>query len=218
MSIPAHESRKRLEGVPIGQRAAPAVKRTLDVIVSAALLILLFPIFALIASAILLGDGRPIIFTQVRVGRCGRPFHILKFRTMTPRTDWEPGDRSPAEKLEGPVFKTPNDPRITRIGRWLRRLSLDELPQLWNVLKGDMSLVGPRPQPILEADYFGLRDHPRLAMRPGMTGLWQVQARHDVSFEAWLDLDLAYIESWSLSLDVRILLRTPRAVFRMTGH
>lgn len=196
---------------------ALGIKRSFDVVVSLLLMVLLLPIFALIAVVVLLGDGRPVLFRQVRVGQHGRLFNIVKFRTMVPDAENNHFGPSPYEPI-GPVFKRPNDPRITGVGRWLRRLSIDELPQLWNVLKGEMSLVGPRPQPLAEADYYGLRDHPRLVMRPGMTGLWQVSARHDLTFESWLDLDLAYTEGWSLWLDARILLRTPSALIRMTGH
>jgi exopolysaccharide biosynthesis polyprenyl glycosylphosphotransferase len=195
------------------------VKRALDVAGAALGLVLLSPVFALLAVAIRLDSKGPVFFTQRRAGLGGRPFRMLKFRTM----------RDGAEDLrevfahlnhsgDPRLFKIMEDPRVTRVGGWLRRWSLDELPQLWNVLKGDMSLVGPRPFFESDLDYYEIHHFGRLGARPGITGLWQVSGRSDiVDFEEVVELDTRYIREWSLRLDLKLLLLTVPAVMRRHG-
>lgn len=184
------------------------VKRVVDVLVAAAAAVLLSPLLLLIAALILRDGGRPVLFRQRRVGLHGREFEVLKFRTMVPNAEARRADLEAQNELQGPVFKITKDPRITRIGRWLRRTSLDELPQLWNVLRGQMSLVGPRPPLPNEVDRYDLWHRRRLSMKPGITGLWQVRGRRDPDFDLWVSADLEYIDHWSLWLDLQILART----------
>ncbi len=185
-----------------------ALKRGLDVAGSLAALVLLSPVFALVAIAIRRHDGGPTLFRQVRVGLHGRPFEVQKFRTMTIDAEARYADVAGQSDTRGAAFKMTNDPRITPVGRFLRRTSLDELPQFWNVLRGEMSLVGPRPAPPREVESYDLWHRRRLSMKPGITGLWQVTARQSDDFEERAELDLAYIDRWSLWLDAKILLRT----------
>jgi exopolysaccharide biosynthesis polyprenyl glycosylphosphotransferase len=185
-----------------------AAKRILDVSVAVIGLVVLSPLFALIAWAIRREDGGPVLFRQERVGLHGRPFRILKFRSMAVDAETRRAELDAANELNGPVFKMTDDPRITRVGHRLRRWSLDELPQLWNVLRGDMSLVGPRPPLVSEVSSYDLWHRRRLSMKPGITGLWQVRARHEPEFDRWVQDDLEYIDRWSLWLDLQILFRT----------
>jgi exopolysaccharide biosynthesis polyprenyl glycosylphosphotransferase len=201
------------------ERAGPralAVKRALDLLGSLILLIALAPILAAIAAAVGACDGRPILFRQVRVGRNGRRFTLLKFRTMVVAPGAVAAVAGAARPAGGPALKRRDDPRVTRLGRWLRRHSLDEVPQLWNVLRGDMSFVGPRPPLPEELEGYEPWQRRRLRMPPGLTGPAQVRGRGDLPFEAWARLDLEYVERWSLALDARILLRTIPAV--LTGR
>jgi exopolysaccharide biosynthesis polyprenyl glycosylphosphotransferase len=173
-------------------------------------LILSAPLFILIALAIKLTSPGPIFFRQARGGRHGRPFTMLKFRTMVTDAEMQREELARFNQMSGPVFKIDKDPRITRIGKILRKTSLDEFPQLWNVLKGEMSLVGPRPLPIYEVEKFETTaQRRRLSMKPGLTCLWQTAGRNQIkSFEQWVALDLQYIDNWSLWLDFKILVRT----------
>jgi exopolysaccharide biosynthesis polyprenyl glycosylphosphotransferase len=193
---------------------ALALKHGLDPVAALFILLLALPAMGVIALAILLSMGRPVMFTQQRAGLYGRAFRMFKFRTMEVEAE---GRRSQVESLNelgGPVFKARSDPRITPLGHLLRRTSLDELPQLFNVLLGTMSLVGPRPLPVREHEQIRGWQRRRLSMKPGMTGLWQVSGRSDVDFESWMLLDLKYVDDWSLWLDLQILLRTiPIVVF-----
>jgi len=159
----------------------------------------------------------PVLYAAKRAGRKGRPFRCYKFRTMVSDADQCKNSLQGMNKRSGPIFKVFDDPRVTRIGRWLRRYSLDELPQLWNVMKGEMSLVGPRPHPVDEFAAYELSHLARLDVTPGMTGLWQVSARRDPSFDRAMELDREYIRTWNLGLDSRILLRTVFAVARGSG-
>lgn len=198
-------------------RSTQAMKRAMDVVVSGALLMLISPLLALIAVAILLDSGRPVFFRQRRAGKDGVPFTMLKFRTMVADAEQRLGELVDLAKLDEPAFKIPDDPRVTRTGRFLRRTSLDELPQLINVLRGDMSLVGPRPEEESVAALYDERQRMRLAIKPGLTGPMQVYGRSDLTFEERLALERDYLDNLSLLTDLQILLRTPRAIVRGDG-
>ncbi len=195
------------------QSAAPtalAVKQAADYLLAGGLLLLLSPVFLLTAIAVKFTSRGPVLFRQERGGRNGRPFTMLKFRTMRVGAETEQAELAARNELKGPAFKLSHDPRVTPLGHFLRRHSLDELPQLWNVLRGEMSLVGPRPLPLDEIGAIAAgADRRRLSVKPGMTGLWQVSGRSDLAdFADWVRLDLAYIDQWSLWLDLKILLAT----------
>lgn len=194
-------------------------KRALDIIVSAVLLALFLPIFLLLALVVKLTSEGPIFYRWRVVGKEGRPFVGYKFRSMVVGADQMRGELQSRNEMSGPVFKMTHDPRVTPAGRWLRRFSLDELPQLWSVLKGDMSLVGPRPP--LQSEYERFTRHQKLkvSVKPGITCLWQVNGRNEIrDFEEWVRLDLEYIKNWSLALDVKILLLTIPVVFKGRGR
>lgn len=199
----------------LSRRTQQMIKRLLDVIIAASLLIILSPLMLLIALAIRLTSGAPVLFRWQVVGENGRPFTGFKFRTMVVGADRIKEELLHLNEMNGgPVFKMKEDPRITPIGRFLRKFSLDELPQLWSVLKGDMSLVGPRPPLQYEYDQFTDWQKKKLATKPGMTSLWQVKGKPQ-DFDEWVRLDLEYIEQWSLWLDFKILLQT--AIVVVTG-
>ena len=195
-----------------------ALKRAFDVLVSAFLVVVLSPLLLAIALAIRLIDGPPILFRQQRVGLHGRIFTCLKFRTMVPDAEERYAEFEHLNEIRGAAFKIFDDPRVTRTGRFLRAMSLDELPQLWNVLRGDMSIVGPRPAPPREVAKYSLWHRRRLSMRPGLTGLWQVSARNEVDFDRRVSLDLDYIDRWSLWMDLKIVLKTIPAVVAQQGR
>ena len=197
-----------------GQAAA---KRVMDLLLASILLLVTMPLSLGITIAIGVSSGGPIFFRQVRVGRQGRPFTLLKYRTMVPRAEAMLLDLHDRNEADGPLFKIRDDPRVTRVGRWLRRWSLDELPQLVNVLKGDMSLVGPRPPLPREVRRYADWQHGRLEVAPGVTGLWQVEGRSDLSFDKSVQRDLFYIENWSLSFDLFILAKTVPALLSRRG-
>jgi lipopolysaccharide/colanic/teichoic acid biosynthesis glycosyltransferase len=195
------------------------VKRVLDVVVASALLILLAPLLLAIAVAIKLGSRGPILYRWDVVGQDGRPFTGYKFRTMVENADALKQELWTQNEMQGPVFKIKTDPRVTPLGRVLRKFSLDELPQLWSVLKGDMSLVGPRPPLQSEYAHFTEYQKRKLGFKPGITCLWQVSGRNEIrDFDEWVRLDLEYIENWSLGLDLKILLRTIPAILNGTGR
>ncbi|MBI5787881.1 MAG: sugar transferase [Candidatus Schekmanbacteria bacterium] len=196
---------------------AIVVKRILDVTVSALALALSWPLLLLIAAAVKLGSRGPVLFRQTRCGVNGKLFTVLKFRTMVNDAEKLKAQIQHMNEMDGPVFKVKNDPRITGVGNFLRKTSLDELPQLFNVLKGDMSLVGPRPPLPSEVKQYDRWQRRRLSMRPGLTCLWQVNGRNNLDFEKWMRLDLEYIDNWSLGLDMRIMLKTVPALVRGTG-
>ncbi|HEX2706950.1 MAG TPA: sugar transferase, partial [Solirubrobacterales bacterium] len=198
-------------------RSTQAMKRGMDLVVSGVLLALLSPLLALAAVAILLDTGRPVFFRQRRAGKDGEPFTMLKFRTMVVDAEQRLGELVDLAKLEQPAFKILDDPRITRTGRLLRRTSVDELPQLINVLRGDMSLVGPRPEEESVVALYDERQRGRLAIKPGLTGPMQVYGRSDLTFEERLAMERDYLDNLSLLTDLAILLRTPRAVIRGEG-
>ena len=196
-----------------------AAKRFIDLAGASTALILLSPILLGAAVAIAIMEGRPVLFRQLRAGRDERPFRIYKFRTMRNGADAQRAAlRAHNEVAGGASFKMTNDPRVTRLGHFLRRTSLDEFPQLLNVLRGEMSLVGPRPHPFDDLAGYQPWHHARFAMKPGMTGLWQVSARTDPDFDHWIELDLEYIRTWSPWQDIRIIARTVPAMFRGEGR
>ena len=197
--------------------AALFAKRSVDIAVSALALLGLLPLLLVIAAAVKLTSKGPVFFVQWRIGLNGRRFRFPKFRSMVADAESRLSDLLPHNEMDGPVFKMKRDPRITRLGAFLRRYSLDELPQLWCVLKGDMSLVGPRPLMPHEIDGHASWQRRRLSMRPGLTCLWQVNGRNAVDFDRWMRLDLEYIDGWSLGLDFRILVRTVPAVLSGRG-
>jgi len=198
-------------------RSTLAIKRVMDVSISATLLVALTPPMAAIALLILLDSGRPVLFRQRRAGKDSDPFTMLKFRTMVQGADERLGELVDLDKLEEPVFKIRDDPRVTRVGRRLRRFSLDEWPQLVNVLKGDMSLVGPRPEEESVVALYDERQRLRLGVKPGVTGPMQVYGRADLSFEERLAIERDYLDNISVAGDLAILLRTPRAILRGEG-
>jgi exopolysaccharide biosynthesis polyprenyl glycosylphosphotransferase len=214
-----------LQGVPVMTiQSGPAdswqlvMKRLLDIVGSVVLLLALAPLLAVVALLIRLDSPGPVFFAQERVGFNKRRFRILKFRTMVDGSDRRQQTLEHLNEVEGPVFKIKNDPRVTRLGRFLRRFSIDELPQLVNVFKGDMSLVGPRPLPVRDVERIDTRWHKRrFSIKPGVTCLWQVNGRSNIGFSEWVRMDLDYIDRWSLGLDLKILLKTIPAVFRGPG-
>lgn len=202
-----------------GRQVALAAKRAIDLTGSLAALVVLGPFLVAVALAIYVVDGRPILFVQDRAGLHGRPFRIVKFRTMRVGADAERAKlRDRNEIVGGASFKLTNDPRVTRLGRTLRGMSIDELPQLVNVLKGQMSLVGPRPHPFDDVAGYADWHFRRFAMKPGITGPWQISARRDTDFDRWVRLDLDYIEHWSPLLDIRIMVSTIPALLRSEGR
>ncbi|HET8566519.1 MAG TPA: sugar transferase [Solirubrobacterales bacterium] len=198
-------------------RSTLAMKRAMDLAVSAVLLVLLAPVLAGVALWILIDDGRPVFFRQRRVGKDGRPFTMVKFRTMVTDAEQRLPELVDIASLDQPAFKIPDDPRVTRSGRALRRTSIDELPQLWNVLRGAMSLVGPRPEEERVVALYDERQRGRLAVKPGITGPMQVYGRSDLTFEERLAMERDYLDNLSLLTDLAILLRTPRALVRGEG-
>jgi exopolysaccharide biosynthesis polyprenyl glycosylphosphotransferase len=193
-------------------------KRLIDICGSAVFLLAAAPLMLLTAVLIKLDSPGPVFFKQERVGLHKRRFQLIKFRTMTEGAERQQQLLEHLNEADGPVFKIKDDPRITRVGKFLRRFSIDELPQLFNVLKGEMSLVGPRPLPVRDVQRIALQWHKRrLSMKPGVTCLWQVNGRSDVSFDHWVRMDLEYIDKWSLGLDLKILLRTIPTVLKGAG-
>ena len=193
------------------------VKRILDVVLASALILVLAPVIVLTALAVLLRDGKPVFYSDERAGLFGRPFRLRKFRTMRRGADAERAALWEQSQTTGPAFKVVGDPRITPLGRTLRRFSLDELPQLFDVVAGRMSLVGPRPAGLDELAQYEDRHRLRLTVRPGVTGLWQVRRRVDTSFEQRMSDDLEYIQRWSIFLDLWIVIQTVRVVLAGRG-
>lgn len=194
-----------------------AAKRMIDVLVSLGALPVFVPLGLLAAIAVKLDSEGGVFYRQRRVGQAGRPFTMYKFRSMYKNADGMLGDLREKNEAAGPVFKIRSDPRITRVGAFLRRTSLDELPQIINVLKGEMSLVGPRPPLPHEVENYNDYQRGRLAVKPGLTCLWQVRGRSNISFDQWVEMDLEYIHYQSLWLDFKILLKTIPAVLKGTG-
>jgi lipopolysaccharide/colanic/teichoic acid biosynthesis glycosyltransferase len=223
------ELASRLPATPVlPERREPAApparigliaKRAIDLLGAVVGLVLIGPLLLGTAALIALFDGRPVLFRQERAGLDERPFRIYKFRTMRLGADAERAAlRANNEVNGGASFKMTDDPRVTRLGRVLRRTSIDEFPQLLNVLRGEMSLVGPRPHPFDDLAGYQSWHHARTAMKPGMTGLWQVSSRRDPDFDRWVELDLEYIRTWSPWLDIKIIARTIPAMLRSEGR
>ena len=203
---------------PPGDRWELVVKRILDVVISFCGLILLSPFFILIALLIKLNSKGPVFFVQSRMGLHGRIFNLLKFRSMVENAEEQLIDLADHNEMKGPAFKMKNDPRITGLGNFLRKYSLDELPQLFNVLIGDMSLVGPRPPVPVEVGQYAVSERRRLSMRPGITCTWQVSGRNEIKdFESWVKVDSEYIDNWSLMNDFKLLYKTFPAVLSGRG-
>jgi len=207
--------------IPLHRRDFPIgafmLKRALDTTLSTLAVLVVSPIMLAIAIAVKLDSNGPVFYGAQRIGRKGRTFACYKFRTMVPNADMLKADLAHMNERDGVLFKIANDPRITKVGRFLRKYSLDELPQFYNVMRGDMSLVGPRPPMASEVEQYDLAHLRRLDVLPGITGLWQVEARQDPSFDSYISLDTAYVENWSLWLDLKILARTVGVVFSGTG-
>jgi exopolysaccharide biosynthesis polyprenyl glycosylphosphotransferase len=202
-----------------GQREIGLIlKRMIDIVGASIGLIITSPFMLGATLAIAVTDGPPILFRQTRVGLHGRPFTMLKFRSMVTNAEQQLDEIAYLNERSRIAFKASNDPRITPVGRWLRRTSVDELPQLWNVLTGSMSLVGPRPPLQREVEEYDVWHRRRLSMKPGITGLWQVEARHDPDFDRWVEHDLVYIDGWSIWLDLKILARTLPALLAHGGR
>jgi len=195
-----------------------ACKRIIDIVGSAGLLVLLSPVLLILAVLVKITSPGPIFYRWRVVGKDGQPLVSYKFRSMVANADELKSTLEARNEMTGPVFKLTDDPRVTRVGSWMRRYSLDELPQFYSVLRGDMSLVGPRPPLVTEYARFSEFQKQKLAVRPGMTCLWQVNGRNEVSdFDHWVRLDLEYIRHWSLGLDLGILLKTVAVVFSGSG-
>jgi lipopolysaccharide/colanic/teichoic acid biosynthesis glycosyltransferase len=207
MEIPSKESVKK--GEPLN--------RALDIVVSAGALLVLAPVFGTIAALVWVEDRGPILFSQQRVGQGGKCFPFYKFRSMVPHAEALKKSLQTQNEATGPIFKMKNDPRITRIGRTLRRYSLDELPQLWNVLRGDMSLVGPRPHLPSEIESYDNYPIERLSVTPGLICLREVMGRSALTFEEWIALDLEYVRTRSFWLNLSILLRAIPAILKGDG-
>jgi exopolysaccharide biosynthesis polyprenyl glycosylphosphotransferase len=193
------------------------IKRATDIVVSVLVIILLLPLWIILPLVIRLESPGSALFSQVRVGRNGRLFRLFKFRSMVKDAESMQQSILHLNEMDGPVFKVKNDPRITRIGGFLRRTSLDEFPQFFNVLMGDMSLVGPRPPLPEEVSHYGNAQRKRLSIKPGITCLWQISGRNEIKFDEWMRLDLQYIDHWSLVLDLKILFKTVFAIFSRKG-
>ena len=193
------------------------VKRTMDLVGAGTFMLVFSWLYAILAILVKTTSKGPVIYTQDRVGLRGRKFKFYKFRSMCVDADAKKAELKKQNEMDGPVFKMKNDPRVTKLGRFMRKFSLDELPQMWNVFKGDMSLVGPRPPIPSEVEKYETWARRRLSIRPGLTCLWQVEGRNGITFQKWMELDLAYIDNWSLGLDVKILLKTVPAVLGGRG-
>jgi exopolysaccharide biosynthesis polyprenyl glycosylphosphotransferase len=193
------------------------LKRGMDLLLAGVTLVVLSPLLLLVALAVKLDSHGPILYLSERIGKKGRVFRCIKFRTMVSDAEKRRADVQHMNERDGVLFKISNDPRITKLGRFLRKYSLDELPQFLNVLRGDMSIVGPRPPLASEVREYKLSHLRRLDVMPGITGLWQVQARQDPSFDNYISLDVTYVDNWSIWLDLQILARTIVVVLEGTG-
>lgn len=212
-----HAAASPIDGADLRAWGGRLAKRTIDVVGASVLLLLCLPVLLAIAILVKLSSPGPVLYRQDRVGRDGRTFAFLKFRTMIDGADLLRDELLDKNDCDGILFKMRSDPRVTPIGRRLRRFSLDELPQLLHVLLGHMSLVGPRPPLPIEVETYDPVERRRLAVKPGLTGLWQVSGRSNLSWDESIELDLHYVDNWSLLLDLRILVRTMPAVVTARG-
>jgi lipopolysaccharide/colanic/teichoic acid biosynthesis glycosyltransferase len=194
-----------------------AVKRAIDIAVTSMALLMLLPVFVVTALAVKLSSPGPVLHRQVRIGRNGVPFGFLKFRSMYIDAEMRKAQLTDRNEAVGPIFKIKSDPRITPVGRVIRKLSVDELPQLFHVLSGRMTLVGPRPHLPEEVEAYDGSARRRLAVKPGITGIWQVSGRSDLDFATWIALDIEYLDTWSNALDLKLLTRTVGAVLSGRG-
>jgi exopolysaccharide biosynthesis polyprenyl glycosylphosphotransferase len=202
---------------PQSDRAGGWAKRLFDVVVAASLVVVLSPVLLLLALLVRLQDGGPALYRQRRVGANGVQFDMIKFRSMVVDAEVRLSELADANEHDGVLFKIREDPRITRVGRFIRKFSIDELPQLFNVLRGEMSLVGPRPPLVTEYEQYEQDTHRRLLVRPGMTGLWQVSGRADLPWSEAVRLDLYYVDNWSMVIDLVIMVKTVKAVLFTNG-
>lgn len=207
----------RRAGLAAAPRWQLMTKRAIDIVGSLLILLLTLPVLVLTAAAISLTSRGPLLYVHQRIGKGGRPFPMLKFRSMRVRAHEDREHVAHMNEAAGPVFKIKSDPRVTLVGRVIRKLSIDELPQLVNVLVGHMSLVGPRPPLLEEYETYGPRERRRLSVTPGITCIWQVSGRSDLDFDTWVDMDLEYIEGWRLRRDLKLLLLTIPAVVSGRG-
>lgn len=203
--------------LPNATRLQLMTRRILDVMTASVLMVALSPLLLVAALAVRLTSPGPILFRQTRAGKGGREFTLYKFRSMYVEAEEEQHELLDYNEVSGPVFKIREDPRLTRVGRLLRRSSIDELPQLWNVVRGDMCLVGPRPPIPDEVEHYTDWERQRLKVKPGITCIWQVSGRSELDFETWVKMDIEYIENWSLWLDLKLLARTIPAVISGRG-
>ena len=208
----------KTETVTVNQSIAyRIVKRFFDVVLSVIALIVLSPVFLITAIAIVLEDGKPVVFTQKRSGLNGKDFNMYKFRSMVKNAPELHKELLKHNELDGPAFKMKDDPRITKVGKIIRKTSIDELPQLINIIKGDMSIVGPRPLPTYETEQCNAYQKQRLLMKPGLTCYWQVMGRNNIGFDEWIELDLKYIKNANIMTDIGIITTTFGAVFTGQG-
>ena len=201
----------------LGSPTQLAIKRTIDVVGAIVGLLVALPVFVAAAIAIKIYDRGPLFFKQERIGEGGRRFYFYKFRSMCTDAESQKASLAAINELDGPVFKVKKDPRVTPVGRFLRKYSLDELPQLLNVLRGDMSLVGPRPPVPDEVARYSWWQRRRISVRPGLTCVWQVSGRNKVSFDQWMEMDMFYIDNWSLWMDFKLMVQTMPALVKGTG-
>lgn len=211
-------SRPQLRATPRESRLYLIAKRTMDIVLSVVALVVLLPFLAIVSAIICLDDpsGGPI-FVQDRVGKNGKLFRFLKFRSMVVDAEDHLEELKDLNEMDGPVFKIREDPRVTRFGRFIRRTSIDELPQLINIIQGDMSLVGPRPPLPQEVEQYGAYEMQRLSVKPGLTCYWQARGRNEIKFEKWMELDIKYVRHHNLWIDTKLLLLTVRSVVTGKG-
>lgn len=203
--IPAHQKERSVY---------PVIKRALDLVLSVAALVCLFPFLLIVAVCIKMDSEGPALYSQMRAGKNGKPFRMYKFRSMCKDADEKLGELRDLNEKDGPVFKMAKDPRVTRVGRVIRKYSVDELPQLINIFLGDMSVVGPRPPLLTEVEQYTPHQRGRLGVKPGLTCYWQISGRSDLTFDRWVAMDLQYIAERSLRTDIKIILKTvPAALF-----
>jgi lipopolysaccharide/colanic/teichoic acid biosynthesis glycosyltransferase len=217
-AIPSVET-NYLEPIPVKQVSYAKAKRLLDIVLSIIGLIVLSPVFLICALLVRFTSRGEVVFKQTRVGEGGRLFTCYKFRSMRKDAEKHKSQLAHLNELDGPVFKIKNDPRVTFVGKYMRKLSLDELPQIVNVLKGEMTIVGPRPPVPREVSHYNDRELGRLAVKPGLTCLWQINGRSNVNFDHWVEMDLLYIDTMSFWGDVKIIAKTvPAVVFCRGAH